>query len=236
MEKTKQSIYLILIFATIADIILLFYVSFYPTSLTFKNQIHSFDMLLCVILWIEFFYSYSKSDNKRQYLKENSLSILGMLPINFVFLRALRLVKLLQLIKLLVLARDHEKNLSNFLKNTYLDKIILVLIIFTFILALSIQFADPHLSDPRTAFWYILVTITSTGYGDIVPSTLSGQVIGVFAMIGGILIFATFTAVISSLYVSKISSRNHDDLNSKIEDLTCEIEKLNKKIDDLEKE
>ena len=236
MEKSKQRIYLILIFTTLLDIILLFYVELNPVSLTFRNEIYTFDIILCGVLWIEFIYSYLKSDNKKQYLIDNSLSILGMLPINFVFLRALRLVKLIQLIKLFVLARDKQKNLTNFLKHTYLDKIILIAIIFTFILTVSIRIIDTNVNDIHTALWYIIVTITSTGYGDIVPSTLSGRIIGIIGMIGGILVFASFTAVISSLYISKISKDNHDNLNEKIEDLTSEIERLNEKIDDLKKE
>ena len=236
MEKTKQRIYLLLIFATFLDIILLFHVAINPVSSTFKYWVYSFDIILCIVLWIEFIYSYLKSENKKHYLIENSLSILGMLPINFVFLRALRLVKLIQLIKLFVLARDSEKNIANFLKNTYLDKIILVAIIFTFILTVSIRIIEPQINDINTALWYIIVSITSTGYGDIVPTTVSGRIIGICAMIGGILVFASFTAVISSLYISKISKDNHDNLNDKIEDLTSEIERLNKKIDELKKE
>ena len=227
MEKSKQRIYLILIFATFLDILLLFYVALRPVSSTFRDTVFAFDIILCAVLWIEFIYSYLKSDDKKQYLIENSLSILGMLPINFVFLRALRLVKLIQLIKLFVLARDSEKTISDFLKHTYLDKIILVAIIFTFILTISIRIADPSIPDIHTALWYVI---------DVVPSTLSGRIVGMIAMIGGILVFASFTAVISSLYISKINKDNQDDVNQKIENLTSEIERLNEKIDELKKE
>ena len=175
MEKSKQRIYLILIFATFLDILLLFYVALRPVSSTFRDTVFAFDIILCAVLWIEFIYSYLKSEDKKQYLIENSLSILGMLPINFVFLRALRLVKLIQLIKLFVLARDSEKTISDFLKHTYLDKIILVAIIFTFILTISIRLVDPDIHDIHTALWYVIVSITSTGYGDVVPSTFTGE-------------------------------------------------------------
>lgn len=236
MEKSKQIIYLILIFATFLDILLLFYVALFPVSSTFRYWVYAFDIILCAVLWIEFIYSYMKSDDKKQYLIDNSLSILGMLPINFVFLRALRLVKLIQLIKVFVVARDREKTLSAFLKHTYLDKLILVAIIFVFILTVSIRVVDPTINDVHTALWYVIVSITSTGYGDIVPSTFSGRIVGMIAMVGGILVFASFTAVISSLYISKISKDNHDDVNQKIENLTSEIERLNEKIDELKKE
>ncbi len=231
-ETKKQRIYLVIIFLTVLDLVLMGYVTFYPTSWIMKFEVIVFDLILCGIMWIEFIYSYMHCDNKKQYLKENSLSIIGMLPINIVFFRALRLVKLVQLIKLYVLARE-TGNFSKFLKHTYLDKIILIAIIFIISVTVLIRIVDSNINNLQTAFWYIMVTITSTGYGDVVPATSYGKLIGIIAMIGGILIFSTITAVISSLYMSKISKANRDDLESKIEDLSAEIEKLNKKIDDL---
>ena len=159
-----------------------------------------------------------------------------MFPIDFVFLRALRLVKLVQLIKLYVLARETTGNISKFLKHTLLDKIIFIAILFIFIVTVSIRLLDPGINDIPTAIWFIVVSMTSTGYGDVVPVTHSGRLIGIIAMIGGILIFATITAAISTIYMSKISRSHHDNLESKIDDLSSEVERLNKKIDELKKE
>ena len=114
----KQKIYLAIIFSTIIDICLLAYITFYPVSNILKYHVLSFDFIICIVLWIEFIYSYLHSDDRRQYLKENTLSILGMLPLNFFFLRALRLIRLIQLIKLFVLARDGEKSVAKFLHQT----------------------------------------------------------------------------------------------------------------------
>lgn len=230
----KQLFYLIFMLITLLDILLLAYVVFYHVSSEFKYGAIAFDLIVCAIMWIEFIYSYMHADDKKQYLKENSLSILGMLPIDFVFFRALRLVKLVQLIKLFVLARETSGNISKFLKQTYLDKIILIAIIFISLVTLLVRIVDSNINNVQTALWYVVASMTSTGYGDVVPATTTGRVIGMVAMVGGILIFASIMAVISSLYMSKISRDNHDDLESKIEDLTAEIEKLNKKIDELE--
>lgn len=232
-ESKKQLLYLIIIILTVLDLLFMAYVTFYRTSSAFKVEVLVFDLIVCVIMWIEFIYSYLHSENKKHYLKENSLSILGMLPIDIVFFRALRLVKLVQLIKLFVVTRETTGNISKFLKQTYLDKIILSAIIFVCCITVLIRIVDSNITNMKTALWYIIVSMTSTGYGDVVPATTSGRIIGMVAMVGGIIIFATFTAVISSLYMSKISKDNHADLESKIEDLTAEIEKLNKKIDEL---
>lgn len=232
-SSKRQTLYLTIIFLTILDICLLTYVFFYPVQDSLKQGVFAFDFIICIILWVEFIYSYLHSENKKQYLKENALSILGLFPLNFYFLRALRLIRLIQLIKLFVLARDSERAYAKFLRRTYLDKIILVAIVFIFLETILIRIMDPNINDLPTALWYIVVSLTSTGYGDIVPANFSGKIIGMITMVGGILIFSSLTAVISSVYVSKISDDSHDDLKSKIDDLTLEIKDLNEKIDEL---
>lgn len=237
MDGTRKRLfYLAIIILTLLDILCLASVLVHPISSNFKYFAYGYDLFVCVILWIEFIYSYLHADDRRQYLRSNSLSILGMLPIDFVFLRALRLIKLFQFIKLYVLARETTGRFSRFLKHTYLDKIGLIAILFIFIITILVSIFDSNINDIQTALWYVVVSVTSTGYGDVVPVTISGKIIGIVAMVGGILIFATVTAVISSLYVSKISRDQHSDLESKIDDLASEIERLNEKIDELKKQ
>lgn len=231
----KQFFYLAIIICTIVDLIFLVYISFYPVSFIFKRNVITCDFVLCVIMWIEFIYSYRHAESRRQYLKENYLSIFGMLPLDFIFLRALRLINLFQYIKRLILSKKTDSKISFFIKDTYVDKIVVIAIIFIFMVTILIRIFDTNMTDIQTALWYIITSMTGTGYGDVVPATTSGRIIGVMAMIGGILIFATITAVISSLYVSQITKHNRNSLEDKIDNLTDEIDKLNKKIDELEK-
>ena len=231
----KQWFYLAIIILIIIDFSLLFYVLFYPVDPSFKSTIYAFDVIICLILWVEFIYSYMHSQNKKRYLGDNYLSIAGMLPLDFMFLRGLRLIKLVNFIKKFALSHESEA-IEKFLKRTLLDKIISISIIFIFVVAVLIRLIDSNINDIPTALWYTFVTMTGTGYGDVVPATVSGRLIGIIAMLGGIIIFATITAVISSVYVSRVSRDHHDNLESKIDDLTSEIERLNEKIDELKKE
>ncbi len=231
----KQLFYLILSILILIDFVLLFYTSFFSTNPLFKTSFLYFDFVLCVILWIEFFYSYRHSDDKKSYLKDNILSIWGMFPFYLILFRPFRLIKLVHYIKLVAVHHNSE-SLDRFLKRTLLDKIISIAIVFVFFVSLLVYAVDSDINDFSTALWYVIVSITATGYGDVVPSTLMGRVIGIIAMIGGVLIFAAITAVISSIYVSKISRDSHTDLESKLDDLTMEVKELNKKIDELKKE
>ena len=74
--------------------------------------------------------------------------------------------------------------------------------------------------------------MTSTGYGDIVPISIPGRILGIVAMIGGILIFAIITALMSSIYTSKLSKENYNNFQLQINELTCEIKRLNEKNDE----
>ena len=231
----KQAFYLIISILIVIDVIMVFYVSFYSTNSTLKTVFYAFDLILCIILWLEFLYGLYYADDKKKYLLNNVLSIWGMFPFQFILFRFFRLIKLIQYIKKFAIHHDSEV-LENFLKRTYLDRIISVAILFVFSISFLIAFFDTNITDFATALWYIIVSMTGTGYGDVVPGTLTGRALGMVAMIGGILIFATITAVISSIYVSRISRDSHSDLASKIDDLTLEVNELNKKIDELKKE
>lgn len=234
MKNPPHSTYIILlIFLTIVDLLLLAYILFYPGNSSVMSFVRTFDIGVCILLWIEFIYSYLHSDDKKQFMKENAISILGMLPVDFIFLRALRLIRLIHLIKQFIVQRESEKTITNFLKQTYLDKIIFVAIIFIFTVTVLICIFDSQINDMQTAVWYIIVSMTSTGYGDVVPITIPGRILGIVAMIGGILIFAIITALMSSIYTSKLSKENYDNYQSQINELTYEIKKLNEKNDEM---
>ncbi|MDO5814197.1 MAG: ion channel [Methanobrevibacter sp.] len=229
----KRLLYFGGIVLTIFDILFLVYITFYPAANSFKYQVIAFDLVLCLFFWIEFLYNLKKSEDKKTYLRNNYLGIFGMLPFNSVFLRALRFVKLAQFIKIYVVIRDDEKIVSDFFRKTYLDKVIIIAIIFIVVVTILVWMLDSNIGDFRTAIWYIFVSMTSTGYGDVVPTSTSGRLIGIVAMVGGILIFSLITAIISSAYVSKLNRDKRNDLESKIDDLTVQVKKLNEKIDEL---
>lgn len=57
--------------------------------------------------------------------------------------------------------------------------------------------ANGFTSIPRSAYWAI-VTVTTVGYGDMVPKTVLGQVIASFAMILGYAVIAVPTGIVTA--------------------------------------
>lgn len=51
------------------------------------------------------------------------------------------------------------------------------------------------------AVWFTLQTATTVGYGDVVPSSTSGRVVGAVVMVTAIAFIAILTAAITSMFV-----------------------------------
>jgi voltage-gated potassium channel len=51
--------------------------------------------------------------------------------------------------------------------------------------------------------WWAVVTITTVGYGDVVPKTMGGRIVGVVVMIGGLLSFSLVTATVASIFIER---------------------------------
>lgn len=63
---------------------------------------------------------------------------------------------------------------------------------------------DPHRFDNIwLGMWWATQTVTTVGYGDLVPDDTAGQLIASVLMIGGLSLFAVVTGVITSSFVAR---------------------------------
>ena len=66
-----------------------------------------------------------------------------------------------------------------------------------------------RLVDPKTfhnvwlGMWWAVETVTTVGYGDIVPTQTAGKIIAAFLMLGGLSLLSVVTAAITSGFISR---------------------------------
>ena len=54
-----------------------------------------------------------------------------------------------------------------------------------------------------TGVWWSIVTLTTVGYGDVVPQSFGGRLVGVGLMLGGVLSLSLLTATVASVFVER---------------------------------
>ena len=64
----------------------------------------------------------------------------------------------------------------------------------------------PFSSIPA-ALWWAIVTLTTTGYGDVVPQTVAGRMLAGAVMVCGILVFALFAGILATGYAQEMRRR-----------------------------
>ncbi|MEE8300257.1 MAG: ion channel [Desulfatiglandales bacterium] len=74
--------------------------------------------------------------------------------------------------------------------------------------ALGLYTLDSHYRGKGTSgildtFWWALVTITTVGYGDVVPHSTLGRIVGLILMLSGVVLVSLFTATIASIFVER---------------------------------
>jgi voltage-gated potassium channel len=88
---------------------------------------------------------------------------------------------------------------------TWLQALVLVATVSTTALltgATLVTMTDPdRYPDFSTALWWSVTTVTTVGYGDVVPASPAGRLVGAVLMFVGIGSFALLTAVAASAIV-----------------------------------
>jgi voltage-gated potassium channel len=94
-----------------------------------------------------------------------------------------------------------------------------------------------RLVDPDTfdnvwlGMWWGVQTVTTVGYGDVVPANTAGKVIATFLMFGGLSLFAVVTGAITSAFVAQAQERirggQEDPVATRLDEVGAQLEAIN---------
>jgi len=94
--------------------------------------------------------------------------------------------------------------------------------------AVAIRFLDEE-SFPSfgLAVWWALQTVTTVGYGDVIPAGSTGKVIGGIEMVLGVSFISFLTAGVTSAVIQRSQDKRHEEERvQEIQDLQRLIETL----------
>lgn len=130
-----------------------------------------------------------------------------LLPADLIFLRALRLMRLVRVLKL----GRYSDSIRIFAAVIRIKKEQLAVAAFgmgiLLIVSSSLMYYAEHQVQPAVfgsiphSLWWAVVTLTTVGYGDAYPVTAAGRVLGGFISILGIAMFALPAGILSAGFV-----------------------------------
>lgn len=138
-------------------------------------------------------------------------AILGML--GAADLRTLRLLRLLRMLKLTRHATIFNLLWSVFREEARSIGAVLFILLLTLTISASLMYmiegeAQPDaFSSIPAAMWWAVETLTTVGYGDLVPTTIFGKIMGGVVSIVGVAALALFTSLITVSFLDQLRLR-----------------------------
>ncbi len=148
---------------------------------------------------------------------------------------AIRLLRTVLLVSLLARAFRH---IGLLLGQHALGAALLAAVVMVFFFGVLAAAVEPGIERPMDGFWWALVTITTVGYGDIVPETDSGRILGVVLIIFGVVIVSLLTAGLASLFLSggihKVE-REESHLGNTLARLDARLDRIEQRLEERER-
>jgi voltage-gated potassium channel Kch len=66
------------------------------------------------------------------------------------------------------------------------------------------------------SYWWAITTLTTVGYGDVVPVTSAGRVVGGVLMLTGLALIPTTTSIVVSLLLGKFNQAQRDEQDERL--------------------
>lgn len=202
------------------------------------------DLLLWGVFVVDYGWRFFLSKEKWRFIIENIFDLLAILPLNAIFTvfrlgrifrlaRLTKLLKLTRLLRIVGLTGKLEKKVSKLLRTNVL-LYILYLNFFIVLLGSSILsvIEEKSLSD---SLWWSLVTVTTVGYGDIIPTSIFGKWLAVLLMLVGIGTIGMLTSALTNFFIKDNPDEQMklDKLQDELSSQRILLEKQSEKIEEL---
>ena len=186
----------------------------------FPIGVYTIDLVICGVFAWDFVKRLRSSEARGRFWRESwyeplamvpalALDLLAGLPVLSAGLRVLRLVRFARVVLVASRLRRTFSVADRFARRSQLLYLIVLaagVVLAAAFAVLAIEFDSPEsqIVGVSYALWWALSTVTTVGYGDIVPATPPGRIVGMLLMVVGIGVMA---ALISQVSATLVESR-----------------------------
>ncbi len=198
--------------------VLLFLLTIASLAVTFREAVPDWVQMSVLLSFVLLFaVRWRIAENSRSYIRENWFDLVFVVLLASPVLRllsTLRFIHLFPALKLGVLLRNNRKRILRLILLSRDSFPLAMAFIFGLVFLFgSCTFLLEHGTNPgfesiHDGLWWAFVTLTTVGYGDIVPHTDAGRIVAVMLMVFGVAVYSLMIANLTH-YLDTID-RNHN--------------------------
>ena len=225
----------------------------------FGNIIFAFEWFFTILFTIEYFLRIYSIDKPIKYIFSfmGIVDLLAILPTYLMFLyppihflidiRVIRIIRVFRVFKLsrylrganvmLIALRSSRPKITVFL----LFIVLLVIVLGTIMYIIEgITYNTPGFEDIPNSIYWSVITLTTVGYGNVVPVSILGKFIATIIMLLGYGIIAVPTGIVTAGILKNTTKKKSDNIESSNElksqniKLKAKLDQLNKRLEELE--
>jgi len=170
----------------------------------FIKSMPSWTLMVSLISFVAmFFVRWWIADDRKQWMKSNWLDLVVIVLLSSPVLRmlmALRVAHLIPALRLGALIRSNKDRLIRMLLLSGDSLPVAMAMVFGLVFIFgTLTFLLEHGQNPQfgqlpDGLWWAFVTLTTVGYGDVVPITPGGRMVAVVTMVIGIVVYSLVVA------------------------------------------
>jgi voltage-gated potassium channel len=174
-----------------------------------RTVVYAIDLLLSAVFLIDFLARLRRAPSRFDYVFRQFgwADLLASLP--FPQVKILRVFRLIRVARLL-----RRYGAGNIARSLVRDRAGSALLSLLFIAVLVLEFGslailhveknapDASITTASDALWYVIVTMSTVGYGDLFPVSNAGREIGTFIIFVGVGIFGTLSGYLANLFLA----------------------------------
>lgn len=197
---------------------------------------HVFDWMIWLVFLGETVVLTYLVRHRRRYLLHNWMNvviILGSFPLILKFAPMAGMLRSLRLIMVLVLLTRMSRNVRRLLTMHQLGGTLAASIITMLLAGVVITRIDPSIGDIWDGLWWAWVTMSTVGYGDVVPHTGAGRLFASLLILLGVVLLSLLTANMSAFLIgsdTKDSAQAGNDTEFLLRDIAARLERIEQQL------
>lgn len=142
-------------------------------------------------------------------------------------------VRLLRVIIILRFIKPFLETSFKVLARRHWQSTMAVMLAMVIVSAFTLTFIDPAFKNVGEGLWFAWESVTTVGYGDIVPHTVLGRIFTCIIIIIGLVLISMMTASFSAFIIGNEQERKQDEtlLREKIQELQQQLSRIEAKLD-----